>query len=113
MVAGRLLRLSNSPDTPSRAPTSCAAPDLSANNPLEKTSMPERERGVITIWFADRRFGFILRQEGRADLFFHENCVRKECRDEIAEGVMAEFNVMTDRGGKLKAGDVVVVPGGA
>ena len=64
------------------------------------------QTGVITKWFpAPRAFGFIRRDDGQRDIFFHLHGVPQSA-DEIAVERRVSFEIVADTGDRDKAVDV-------
>jgi cold shock CspA family protein len=58
--------------------------------------------GSICKWFPERCFGFIKRDDGGWDVFFHRRNVAAHDQ-EIAEGRRVSFEVIADTGDRDKA----------
>jgi cold shock CspA family protein len=58
--------------------------------------------GSICKWFPDRFFGFIRRDDGERDIFFHRRTVAAHDA-EIVEGRRVSFEVIADFGDRDKA----------
>ena len=66
--------------------------------------------GKVNTFFEDRGFGFIERDDGADNLFFHINAVVNA--DVIKRGDRVSFQIETNaRNGKLQAQNVNVVDG--
>jgi CspA family cold shock protein len=65
--------------------------------------------GRVKTFFDDRGFGFIDRDDGADNLFFHINAVANA--DIVPRGARVSFQIETGRNGKLQAQNVHVVDG--
>lgn len=65
--------------------------------------------GKVKTFFEDRGFGFIDRDDGADNLFFHINAVVNA--DIVPRGARVSFQIETGRNGKLQAQNVHVVDG--
>ena len=65
------------------------------------------EEGYIKSWNDERGFGFIGRP-GEMDVFLHISMIDGQWRPQ--RGVRVSFDVEKDRGGRLRAKDVRLIP---
>jgi cold shock CspA family protein len=67
-------------------------------------------QGHIKRYFSDRHFGFVVREDGNPDIFFHLTEVASDDHL-VVEGARVSFDEATNlKNGKLHAVNVVVVP---
>jgi CspA family cold shock protein len=65
--------------------------------------------GKVNTFFEDRGFGFIDRDDGADNLFFHINALVNA--DSVPRGARVSFQIETGRNGKLQAQNVHIVDG--
>ncbi len=73
--------------------------------------MMTREQGTIAVYFPARGFGFLSRDNGDQNLFFHLHGFRVPGQ-EIEVGRRVEFLVGTDAMGRLRACDMILLSDG-
>jgi CspA family cold shock protein len=58
-------------------------------------------------WFnADKGFGFIVPEEGGADVFLHITAIEAAGLESIEDGTAVTYELMEDRKGKMAAGNL-------
>jgi cold shock protein len=67
--------------------------------------------GTIAFYDAAREFGFVKRDDGGADVFVHRRSLVNTSI--LKKGDRVHFDVVDDRGGKLRAKDVRLVAASA
>lgn len=65
--------------------------------------------GVITTWFEDRSFGFLRRDDGRPNIYFHLHGVHAH-PSELHQGLKVTYEIGTGTDGKEKAIHVRLLP---
>jgi CspA family cold shock protein len=59
--------------------------------------------GTVKIWFAEKGFGFIKRDDAQPDAFVHARQLERAGIDELEPGERLQFELAPSRDGKLEA----------
>lgn len=65
--------------------------------------------GTIKKLVADRKFGFISREGGESDVFFHADALQGVTYEELKEGDNVSFEIVEGQNGKSAAANVTRV----
>merc|ERR1712008_478143 len=81
--------------------------------PRASTSlMSEIKKGTVKWFNAEKGFGFIIPDDGSADVFVHQTAIKAEGFRSLNENDAVEFNVEIDEDDRSKAKDVTGPDGG-
>jgi cold shock CspA family protein len=75
-------------------------------------SSEEIKLGQVKWFDSTKGFGFIVPEDGSADVFVHQTVIHKDGFRSLAENEAVEYKLTTGQNGKLQAADVTG-PGGA
>ncbi|MBF0420231.1 MAG: cold-shock protein [Magnetococcales bacterium] len=67
--------------------------------------MPDREKGTVKFFNANKGFGFIERDNGKGDVFVHHSAIAMDGFKTLADGQKVEFEVSKGQKG-LQADNV-------
>jgi cold shock CspA family protein len=82
---------------------------LEAVNPSHTRALStNRKTGKVTKFIPDRAFGFIVPDDGGAEVFFHRSTVKSLDSRRIADGIAVSFRLGKDRSGRPCAEDVEI-----